>query len=140
MIERIRDPVVRNAVAVKDLKLVDAIVLRIGRRYELADPVGADRDRTSRGRLGDTVAAPSCEIVDKDLVRFVRDFGAEPPPAGPASTGRPLEPSAEDRAESDLRAAVLERRRRSLHDRAVDHLGADIVRQRREIGERGFRT
>gem|GEM_PF-5840411 len=52
VIERIRDPVVRNAVAVKDLKLVDAIVLRIGRRYELADPVGADRDRTSRGPLG----------------------------------------------------------------------------------------
>jgi hypothetical protein len=39
------DPVVRDAASVEDLELVDEIAPGVGRREQLAHPVGPDPDR-----------------------------------------------------------------------------------------------
>lgn len=77
--------------------------------------------------------------MSEDLVGLVLHlgFGREPPATGPSTTRFALETSIERTPESRLRAAVLERRCGFLDDRAMNHLGTNMTRQRRQIGERG---
>src|SRR5215831_20298986 len=129
----------RDAVAVQDLELVDAIALLVARRHELACPVRPDPDWPTRRPLRHAIAPPADDVVKVDLVALVLhvDLGPEPPTAWPPAAGFALEPPSEDAAHPDLRFAVLCRWSGFFLDHPMDDLATRVVTQGGEILERG---
>jgi len=83
----------RDAGSLQGLELVDEITLRVGRRQELAGPIGARSQRSPRRRLGKALATPAGDVVHINLVSLVFDLGfnGEPPSARPPAARAALE-------------------------------------------------
>src|SRR5579872_913132 len=65
----IGEPVVRDAVPRVELALRHAVVARVARRDDLANPIGHDVDGAHVPRARETLATPSREVRPDDVVR-----------------------------------------------------------------------
>ncbi len=72
--------------ALQDVELVDPVAFHVRRREQLACPVGNDANRLPCRTFDHSIAAPSRDVEEEDLVWFVFGFGfgREPLTSGPS--------------------------------------------------------
>ena len=100
----IDEPVMRDAVGVKHLKLVDDVTLCSGRRQQLARPVRTDPDGPADRTSWQTITTPTNDVVQVDFVGLVLelDLVTEPPSARPTPPRFALESTPENSSECEL--------------------------------------
>src|SRR5205814_1170009 len=132
------DPVVRDAVFLEHLQLVDEVAFLVAGRQELADPVGTGPDRTLAWDTRQALDSPAGDVRAIHLVRLVLDLALRDDP--PSATSA-LESAARPGTHAELRVGMLEAWTGLVNDAPMDDLGARIVGQRRQIrGGRRSRT
>jgi hypothetical protein len=125
-------PEVAHAVARVDGHLSDPIQSRCRRRQDLADPIGSQLQVRSFGQSGETLAPPTCEVRDQDVISEVHlGLGQDPPAAGAPVTEMEWRP--EGGADAHRCGGVSGPWARRGDQLSVDDLTDEIPRQVIEI-------
>ena len=131
----IDDPVKRNAVLGVEVALGDAVVGRVGRREDFADPIGAHVDRALIPRILKPLAAPSGDVGAHDVVGAQPNVHLEedPPATGAAPVVIVFERAADEASKRPLNSGVSRQRGGEDVERAVRDFRSHVVREAEEI-------
>jgi hypothetical protein len=136
---RIDEPIVGNAGASVQCRLLHAIPSLVGRRYHLTDPVGDNAHGSLSPRRRQPLSTPTHQIRSNDLVRSELDIDLtqDPPTARAATAIIIMEGPSDVSTERSLRQTVLGTWRGLFDQLAREDLVERLAAKGGEVRKRG---
>jgi len=130
--DRIEEPEMLHAFARINDELLPSIDALGRRRERLADPIGSNLEKRASGQIGHTVAAPTSDIRNHNIVGQVQlGLREQPPPAG--TTAPSIERPNEIAAQPRRRKRMGHRRSRRGVKLAIENLSDQVIGYRKQI-------